>query len=275
MTVTTEEPNALQTQITSAMIDEYLKTFGIGAKLTPNERQMFLRTAQTWGLNPIKREIHVSAFGSGEYRQCSIIVGYEVYIKRADRTGKLDGYYVEYEGSGNNLKAIITIWRKDWHHPFKHEVFFDEAAQRKKDGELNAVWKKMPRFMLRKVAISQGFRLCFPDDLGGMPYAEGELPGEIPTDEERNVTPAAPEDEERAVLLKELGTLLRTEYNGKRVLDKPTIDSVVAESKSASCTKLRELITTAYNAAQVGLFAADNTEPSDASIPVFSEEVPF
>jgi len=36
----------------------------------------------------------------------------------------------------------------------------------------------MPTFMLKKVAIAQGFRLAFPDDLGGMPYIPEELPND-------------------------------------------------------------------------------------------------
>jgi hypothetical protein len=38
--------------------------------------------------------------------------------------------------------------------------------------------------MTKKVAIGQAFRLCFPDEFGGMPYEESEMPLE-----ERNVTP--------------------------------------------------------------------------------------
>jgi uncharacterized protein YyaL (SSP411 family) len=30
--------------------------------------------------------------------------------------------------------------------------------------------------MIKKVAISQGFRLCFSDELGGMPYTKEEMP---------------------------------------------------------------------------------------------------
>ncbi len=33
----------------------------------------------------------------------------------------------------------------------------------------------MWKFMLKKVAMSQGFRLCFSEDLGGMPYAPEEM----------------------------------------------------------------------------------------------------
>ena len=33
--------------------------------------------------------------------------------------------------------------------------------------------------MLKKVATAQGFRLCFPEEFGGMPYTSDELPDEM------------------------------------------------------------------------------------------------
>jgi phage recombination protein Bet len=161
--------------ITEAKIAEYLQTFGLAKKLQPNEIGQFTRIACEFQLNPFKREIYCVAYGSGDNRACSIIVGYEVYIKRAERTGKLDGWKVWVEGEGENLKALVEINRKDWQHPFTHEVYWKEAAQKKKDGEATSFWTRMPRFQLKKVAISQGFRLCFPDELGGLPYDGVEL----------------------------------------------------------------------------------------------------
>jgi phage recombination protein Bet len=161
--------------ITEAKIAEYLQTFGLAKKLQPNEIGQFTRIACEFQLNPFKREIYCVAYGSGDNRVCSIIVGYEVYIKRAERTGKLDGWKVWVEGEGENLKALVEINRKDWEHPFTHEAYWKEAAQKKKDGEATSFWTRMPRFQLKKVAISQGFRLCFPDELGGLPYDAAEL----------------------------------------------------------------------------------------------------
>jgi phage recombination protein Bet len=171
-------------EITETKIIEYLDASGKTNKLLDSEKKMFINIAREFGLNPFKREIHIVAYGEGEYRTCSIITGYEVYIKRAERTGKLDGWGIKYEGEGNSLKAVVTIYRKDMKYPFSHEVYYSECVQLKKDGKPREVWAKMPRFMTKKVAIGQAFRLCFPDDMGGMPYEESELP--LP---ERNVTP--------------------------------------------------------------------------------------
>jgi phage recombination protein Bet len=186
--------------ITEAKIVEYLQTFGLAKKLQPNEIGQFTRIACEFQLNPFKREIYCVAYGSGDSRACSIIVGYEVYIKRAERTGKLDGWKVWVEGEGDNLKALVEINRKDWQHPFIHEVYWKEAAQKRKDGEATSFWTRMPRFQLKKVAISQGFRLCFPDELGGLPYDDAELGIETRYPEQANLNAScqiAPEKEER------------------------------------------------------------------------------
>lgn len=170
-------------------LNEYLDISGVGRNLPADKRMQFVEIAKAYGLNPFKREIYCVGYGG----QTSIITGYEVYIKRAERTGKLDGWNVQIEGTGNDMKATITIYRNDWKQNFKHEVYFEEAANRTKDGELNSVWKKMPRFMLKKVAIAQGFRLCFSDELGGMPYTNDEL-GAEDKKEEIKATPAKPTD---------------------------------------------------------------------------------
>jgi len=168
----TVQNNALA--LTEQKLNEFLDISGVGRGLAADKRRQFVEIAQAYGLNPFKREIYCVGYGG----QTSIITGYEVYIKRAERTGKLNGWTVDVDGEGDDMKATITIYRNDWKQPFKHEVYFEEAANRTKDGELNAVWKKMPRFMLKKVAIAQGFRLCFSDELGGMPYTADELPQE-------------------------------------------------------------------------------------------------
>ena len=150
---------------------EFLDIAGVGRELPQEKRRQFIEIAQAYCLNPFKREIYCVSYAGNT----SIITGYEVYIKRAERTGLLNGWGVEIKGSGEDMSAVITINRKDWTQPFKHEVYFSEAANRTKDGRLNSTWAKMPKFMLKKVAIAQGFRLCFSDELGGLPYTQDEI----------------------------------------------------------------------------------------------------
>ena len=174
---------------------EFLKIGGVAQKLTDEEKLQFVEIAQAYGLNPFKREIYCNTYGEGQYRQTSIITGYEVYIKRAERTGKLNGWTVDVDGEGDDMKATITIYRKDWDKPFKHVAFLAECIQySKKTGKPNAIWAKMPRFMLKKVAIAQGFRLCFSDELGGMPYTGDELG----VDEKKQQVEAKPASDKHA-----------------------------------------------------------------------------
>lgn len=142
----------------------------MGNKLSDAQQNQFIEICKAYGLNPFKREIYgVSYTDKNGQSTFNVIVGYEVYIKRAERSGKLNGWSVRVEGTGADMKAIVEIHRKDWENPFIHEVYLSEATTGKSQ------WAKQPRFMLKKVAIGQGFRLCFPDDLGGIPYLEEEI----------------------------------------------------------------------------------------------------
>ena len=170
LTTTTES-------VSDKILVEYLDVMGISGKLEEKEKLQFLNIAKSFGLNPFKREIFCTVYGSGEYKQLSSITGYEVYIKRAERSGQLDGWNAITTGSvaTNDLKAIVTIYRKDRQHPFVWEVFYDECVQKTKTGTVTKFWEKA-NFMTKKVGISQAFRLCFSDELGGMPYTSDEMP---------------------------------------------------------------------------------------------------
>jgi len=164
------------TEIQKQTLLDYLTAFGLASQLTQEEKLQFIEVAHAFGLNPFKREIHVAVYGEGEYRRMSIVVGYQVYLDRAERTGQLDGWRAWVEGQGEDMKALVEIHRKDWSAAFTHEVYWKEAVQRKRDSQPTSFWTKMPKFQLKKVAISQGFRLAFPSELGGMPYDPAELP---------------------------------------------------------------------------------------------------
>lgn len=171
-----EEPIPIAAEVQKQTLLDYLEVNGLSHELTEAEKTHFVAVCQAFGLSPWKREVYATVYGEGSYRRFSVITGYEVYLKRAERTGRLNGWSSRIEGEGDQLRAIVTIHRKDWAEPLVHEVFFAEVVQRKKDGSLTAFWSKMPRFQLKKVCISQAFRLCFPDELGGLPYDSSELP---------------------------------------------------------------------------------------------------
>lgn len=158
-------------------VKNYLRSMNLASNLTQAEVTQFIEIAQGFGLNPFKREIYASKYGNN----FSVIVGYETYIKRAERSGRLSGWNVTTEGGidDGSLKAIITIHRNDFTHPFVHEVFYVEYVQRTKEGRPTKFWSDKPYTMIKKVAMAQGFRLCFSDELGGMPYTADELPEQV------------------------------------------------------------------------------------------------
>jgi phage recombination protein Bet len=162
--------------IPSRTILDYLAAFDLASQLTEPEKTQFISVCQAFKLNPFKREVHLAVYGEGSYRKVSIITGYETYLKRAERTGRLNGWSSRVEGEGDHMRAIVEIHRKDWQEPFQHEVYWPEAVQRTKAGAPTSFWARMPKFQLKKVCISQAFRLAFPDELGGLPYDASELP---------------------------------------------------------------------------------------------------
>jgi len=186
--VVSEKPVAIveeKDHVGESLILQYLDAFGF-SYLTKAEKMQFIGIAKAFQLNPFKREIHCVPYMTtvknpvtGEWkkekeRKLSIITGYEVYINRAERSGRLDGWNVKIVDEGTpKCRAVVTIHRKGWGHPMEHEVFLREFQKETK------AWKEMPFFMLKKVAIAQGMRLAFPDAVGGMPYTGDEIMGDI------------------------------------------------------------------------------------------------
>lgn len=164
--------------ISKEQLIKYLDLTGTGKNITDSEKGMFLEIAMLNGLNPFKREIYITAYGEGSKRVCNTLTGYEVYIRRAEESGLLDGWKVETTGSvqKNDLRAKVTIYRKNFSYPFEWEASYSEFVQKSGSGEPNKFWRTMPEQMIKKVAISQGFRLCFNQVLGGMPYTQDEMP---------------------------------------------------------------------------------------------------
>lgn len=175
------------------VLEEYLRGIDGIDQVPEADKARFLATARACDLNPILREVYAIVQGARDKRRLVVVTGYEVYLKRADRTGALRGWKAWTEGSfelvertkkmsgptgqwekraacpQGDLRAIIEIHRADWTQAFRHEVFLDEYAQE------NEMWAAKPRTMLKKVAIAQGFRLAFPEQLAGMPYTSDEL----------------------------------------------------------------------------------------------------
>jgi len=181
----------ISTPITDDLLNKFMKTMGIGTQLLPYEMEAYKEMAKMYQLNPFKREIHVVAYGKGEYRTLAITVGYETYLKKAEESGLMEYWDIETASAETPIEkywATLVVKRKDRSRVQKWTVHYTEAFQTKKDGTPNKFWVKQPRMMTRKTAMSQCFRLFFEDVLHGIPYTIDEMPDH----DERDVTPEDP-----------------------------------------------------------------------------------
>lgn len=177
---TNDKASARSGVVDRALVETWLKVTEEGKRLTSEEGEEFIAVAVGHNLDPFKRELHARIQYENGVRKIMLITGFEVYLKRAAESGLLDGYSTRLEGEGDSLKAVAEIHRKDWSCPFVGEAYFSEVAQKDGQGELLPFWKRSGRYMLRKVCLSQSFRLAFPEVLAGLPYEGSEVPGEKP-----------------------------------------------------------------------------------------------
>jgi hypothetical protein len=165
-------------QITEKTIKDYITW--ISSKISDDQFRLFLNTAIACNLNPFKREIYCVPYDKNikdeswnwsKVTDMSIVSWYQVYIDKATSTWLLDGWKVEQTANG----AKITIYRKDFKYPFEWEVEMKEFCKTNKEWKPMWSWWTMPWFMIKKVAIGQGFRLAFPNEMGWLPYLQEEI----------------------------------------------------------------------------------------------------
>lgn len=176
-TVPQEGPNQalLPKDLTPDIVRKYIN------KLADDKEVMFfLQVCASQNLNPFKREAFLIKYKADDPGQ--IVVAYGVFIARAERSLRLKGWrtWVEYAPADevqakDPIRAWIEIWREDWPKPFVHSVRFSEYIGRKFDGTKTKMWETKAETMIRKVVTAQGFRLCFPDELGDLPFTTEEL----------------------------------------------------------------------------------------------------
>lgn len=179
-----EKYNAGGTEI--AINDDIVKRYlvsGDPSKVTDAEVKMFVELCKAQRLNPFLREAYLVKFGNN---QAQIIVGKDVFLKRARSNPKFRGFtagIIVQKGDGayqNRPGTFYTPGEKivggfckvaieGWDFPLEHTVAMSEFSRG------TATWKSMPAVMIRKVALVQALREAFPDDFEAM-YSEEEIP---------------------------------------------------------------------------------------------------
>lgn len=168
--------NGEEVKLSAAMVKKYLVS-GDASAVTDQEVMMFLTLCKYQHLNPFLREAYLIKYGTSP---ATIVTGKDTFTKRAAKNpnykGKEAGIIViNLKGEIEHREGTFTlkdeqivggwarIFAKD-REPELYTVSFDEYAGRKKDGSLNSQWATKPATMIRKVAVVQGLRECFPED---------------------------------------------------------------------------------------------------------------
>lgn len=181
--------------LTPSIVQNYI--VGTDAKITLPEFKFFTSLCKARGLNPFLKEAYCIKYGKNP---AQIVVGKDAVLKRAIKNPNYDGMesgvIVQDKETGEiterkgtfylrDIENLVGGWakvfRKDWQHPTYCSVGFDEVAQKKSDGSLNANWSGKGATMVEKVAKVRALRETFVEELGGMYEAE-EMGVDLPNE---------------------------------------------------------------------------------------------
>jgi phage recombination protein Bet len=142
---------------------------------TDEEMLALVVTANTYGLNPLVRELFAFPKKGGGIVP---MVGVDGWLKIANRQDNYDGMSVEVFGDGKTpTHATCEIYLKNRAHPVKVTEYFEECRRN------TDPWNQMPRRMIRNKVMIQAIRVAF--GIGGI-FDEDEATDIAGT---RNVTP--------------------------------------------------------------------------------------
>jgi phage recombination protein Bet len=147
-----------------------------------DEVELFLHVCKKTGLDPMMKQIYpVKRWSSAEKKEVmtcqTSIDGFRLIAERTGRysPGRESTYTYDKDG---NLMSATSYVKKMTSDGTWHEVaataFFDEYAQKNKEGKLTQFWERMQHVMLAKCAEALALRKAFPADLSGI-YTSDEM----------------------------------------------------------------------------------------------------
>lgn len=172
---------------------------------SPDEFDVFLHTAASLGLDPLKKQIYCFVFSKDnpEKRRMSLVVGIDGFRAIADRSGNyrpddraprfvIDPEAIDPLSNPQGLvSAEVTVYKRvqgDW-WPVTAVSYWSEVAPLTEEGRWGTNdagrrefkgtgkltidpkkdnWRKMPRLMLAKTAEAQAIRRGWPEDLSAI-----------------------------------------------------------------------------------------------------------
>ena len=172
---------------------------------TDSEWEQFVDTIEANGLDPRRKEVYFLKYKSRDGgAKVAVVTGYQVYIARALASGKLKKLssprvIKPEENDVDTWYGVIDIWRTDMSEMETWKTPMREVNKHQ------ALWEKMPEFMLGKNTATQCLRFHLADVLGGLPYIAEEITStesEIETQgipQETKIEPSTDEAEKKAM----------------------------------------------------------------------------
>lgn len=222
----TYQVNGEDIHLTPSTIKNYL-TRGNG-NITAQEAVLFMNLCKYQRLNPFLNEAYLIKFGE---QPAQLVTGKDAFMKRAESHEQFDGFraglIIARDGEISEIEGSFTIngdmvlggwcevYRRDRKNPIVSRVNLDEYNKGK------ALWKDMPKTMIRKTAMVQALREAFPANLGGM-YVEEEISFEDVTTEEKVKNEIKQEANKKPLRIKEDKPVIE---------DTQTIETIVVEEE--------------------------------------------
>jgi hypothetical protein len=159
------------------------------------EFELFMMACKRTGLDPFMKQIYaVKRWSSSDKKEVmSMQTSIDGFRLIAERTGNYaPGRETTFcYDETKQLISATSYVKKRTHDGTWHEIgssaYFEEYAQRTKDGNVTQFWKKMPHVMLAKCAESLALRKAFPADLSGI-YTAEEMTQSDPVSEQKELT---------------------------------------------------------------------------------------
>ena len=161
-------------KLTASDIVEYIST---DSSVTEKEVFTFLNMCKYLKLNPFLKEIYLIKYKDSP---ATFVISYQTLLKRAEENVNFDGYETEVKGEIPNMTATATVYRKDRSYPVKIAVNYSEAVKTVMDRQTKelrptTMWKNMPEWMLRKVALARALKEAFPSAVGNAEVSVSEI----------------------------------------------------------------------------------------------------
>jgi phage recombination protein Bet len=157
--------------------DDVIKYISTDESVTEKEVVQFLSMCKYLKLNPFLKEIYLIKYKDSP---ATFVISYQTLLKRAEENKNFDGYETEVKGEVPNMSATAIVYRKDRSYPVKITVNYSEAVKTVMDRQTKelrptTMWKNMPEWMLRKVALARALKEAFPNAVGNAEVSVSEI----------------------------------------------------------------------------------------------------